>query len=266
MPHLERANNRYLQATERLASGQRINHPYDDAAGLSRATLLESEIRSAAQAQNNAGQGLAIIQIAEGGMQQAGNILMRMRELAVQGSNEATSDQERQLLGIELGQLSEELDRLANTVRYADSPLLNGQGRDYVFQVGTGNTEYDRVSFNTSSVDARADSLGVRGLSVSDSSSSQSSIDAISNAIHQVQNSRALLGAMQTRFHFVADQLKSYEMNVTSMHSMVMDADVAKETTELLSSEIQQRSAIAVMAQANIYPRLALKLIEMGMM
>lgn len=262
-PHLESASRRYSQATARLASGKRILHPSDDAAGLSRASLVESRLRGTEQAQRNTSQAQSLIQVAEGGIEETSNIINRLRELSMQGASNYLTDAERGLIEIEMRQLTEEVDRLSESVRFAGQPLLNGRGAQYTFQVGTESTDSDKVTFDASGLDMHASALGISSLSISDTDAAASSLATLDAAQQKVLEARSTLGAIQSRLQPVQNQLKSQEESLTLVLSNIMDADVVNESLNLASSQIIQQSSIAMLAQTNKLPQLALRLIEL---
>jgi len=154
------------KAYEKLASGQRIIHAGDDAAGLSISENLRAQIRSMGQAERNANDGISFVQVAEGGLNEVSNILIRLRELAIQAASDTVGDKERGYINNEAQQLVSEVDRIANVTNFNGTPLLNGESSKDVleFQVGTRNNESDRIQFNVGENDVRAGTLGIDGL------------------------------------------------------------------------------------------------------
>jgi len=134
--HLEAGSRTYAKSMERLASGKRINRPGDDAAGLSLSFGLEARIRSIKQAKRNAEDALSLIQVAGGGLNEVGNILIRLRELSIQAASDTISDKEREMLQIEASSLEQEIDRIADSTKYLGTPLLNGEGQSFDFFIG----------------------------------------------------------------------------------------------------------------------------------
>lgn len=253
------------RAMERMASGKRINHVHDDPAGLALAASLKSKLHSIQQAQRNAMDATSLIQVAEGGLNTMDNILSRLRELAMQAASDTVGDTERQLLHLEFNQLRDEVARISATTRYLGTPLLNGTQKELMFQIGTENSENDRIIYNTSTVDVRPSSLGIDDISIEDRDSAVDSLAAIDNALSQVQAPRAQLGAIQSRMQSVSEFLGVYEENLTAARGRIFDTDYAKETTEQFQAQVRQGAAIAVLAQANQQPAHVLKLLERSM-
>lgn len=262
--YLEKASEDHDRANERVASGRRINRSLDDAAGLAISSRLESKIRSTQQAERTALDALSLIQVAEGGMNEVSNILVRVRELSIQAGSDNLSDEERNLLNFEGKQLTEEIERLAQSTSFSGTSLLNGSGKELSFQIGIENTEYDRISYDSGKINLTAGNLGVASLDLSEKGSALDGLENIDKAMLQTQAARAQLGALQARMHPMVSNLRNFEENLTAANARIRDADLAKESTELIRTQVQQKAAISVLAQANLSPALALKLIESG--
>lgn len=260
--HMEETSRMYGEASERLASGKRINKSGDDAAGLAISTAMEGKIRSMQQARRNAQEALSLMQVAEGGMNEVSNLLVRLRELSIQAASDTIGDKERSMLDLEATQIKEEVDRLANSTEYFGTPLLNGQGKEFTFQIGPDNSESNRIQYSTSKLDLRASSLGISGVSLSDSGSALDTLGRVDEAISQLNIPRAEVGAMQSRFNSVVNNLFIYEENLSQAKSRIVDADVAHESAKMVQAAVLQRAGAAVVAQANMVPALALKLID----
>jgi flagellin len=260
---LARTNEDQAKIYERLSSGQRINHAGDDAAGLSISENLRAQIRSVGQAERNANDGISFAQVAEGGLTEIGNIMIRLRELAIQAGSDTIGDKERGFINNEANSLIQEVDRIANVTSFAGTPLLNGQSKKGTleFQVGIRNDESDRILFNTSENDVRASTLGVEGLDYTNVSSARDAIDKVDNAMGQVFAARARLGATQTKLHATINNLGITKETYSEGRSRIADTDVAQETSNLVRGNILQSAGIAVLGQANQTPMSALKLI-----
>lgn len=248
---------------QRLSSGQRITQAGDDAAGLSISENLRAQIRSLGQAERNAQDGISFAQVAEGGMTEISNIMIRMRELAIQGASDTVGDKERGFLHQEASSLLAEVDRIAGSTNFNGTPLLNGQapkGR-LEFQVGTSAKEEDRIYFDTNENDVRADSLGVNGVSMESIDGARDSLDKIDGGLNKVLAARARLGAVQNKMQSTINNVSITKENLSQARSRIADADIATETSELTRSNILQSAGIAVLAQANSAPMQALKLL-----
>lgn len=248
---------------QRLSSGQRITEAGDDAAGLSISENLRAQIRSMAQAERNANDGISFAQVAEGGLSEIGNIMVRLRELAIQAASDTIGDKERGYINQEAQSLVNEVDRIANVTQFNGTPLLNGQASkaNLEFQVGTRNDTADRILFNAKENDVRASSLGVDGISYDSIDSARDSLDKIDEAMSRVLGARARLGATQNKLHSAVNNLGIAKENLTNARSRIADTDVAAETSELVRGSILQQAGVAVLAQANQAPMQALKLL-----
>lgn len=251
---------RQEHATQALASGSRIVNAADDAAGLAISESLKGQIRGIAQARNNAFNAGSSIQIAEGGLNEINNILIRMRELGIQAASDNIGDQERGFLNEEGKQLLEEADRIAKTTRFGDKRLLDGSGGDMEFQVGAFAGKENVIKYSLS-MDATAGQLGIDGISVSDKDSARESLQTVDDALQKLGSMRANFGSIQSRLYATTSNLDIQYENLSAANSRIRDADVAKETAELASSAVLQQAAVSVLAQANQFPGVALKLI-----
>ncbi len=248
---------------QRLSSGARITNAGDDAAGLSISENLRAQIRSMGQAERNANDGISFAQVAEGGLSEIGNMLIRMRELAVQAGSDTVGEKERGYINQEVQSLVAEVDRISNVTNFNGTALLNGQSDKDVleFQVGIRNAEPDRIQFDTSVNDVRADTLGISGLDYTSIDSAREALDQVDEAVSKVFGARAQLGAMQNKLHATVNNLGVAKENLSQARSRIADTDVAGETSELVRGSILQQAGISVLAQANSAPMTALKLL-----
>jgi flagellin len=259
-----RTNRSTLDRTlERLSSGSRINHAGDDAAGLAISESLRAQLRGLAQAERNAQDGISLVQVAEGALAEVSNLLIRMRELGVQGASDTVGDNERRFLDLEFKQMMQEIDRIAQSTEYNRVPLLNGTGSTFEIQIGTRNDPtVDRVQiFDAASADINIVSLGVNLSSVLDKVSAQNSLDTLDKAISHVTSIRAGFGAMQNRLQSVINNLMISKENLSAANSRIRDADIAEETSELTKSQILMQSGVSVLTQANTVMKSALGLL-----
>jgi len=246
----------------RLSSGNRITSAGDDAAGLSISEGLRAQIRSTSQAERNANDGISFVQVAEGGMSEIGNILIRLRELSIQAASDTIGDKERGFINQEFQSLIGEVDRIANVTSFGGTQLLNGQsGDDLQFQVGIRNNEADRIIFKTSENDVRADSLGVSGISAESIDAARNALDNIDAGMAKVSEARARMGAMQNKMQSTVNNLMITKENLSQARSRIADADIAEETSNLAKNNILQQAGVSVLAQANMAPTSALKLL-----
>ena len=193
-------NEAQAKSLGKLSSGTRIVRSADDAAGLAISEKLKATIRGQAQAERNANDGISMIQTAEGGLSEVGNILIRMRELSVQAASDTVGDTERGFTDLEYQNLKQEIERISQVTEFNGKKLLNGTGDTYDFQIGINNDDFqDRIKFNTEMLNSSLDSLGVGDLAVTSKEESQNALAALDTAIQKVSGQRAELGAKQNR-------------------------------------------------------------------
>lgn len=245
-----------------LSSGSRITKAADDAAGLGISENLKSQIRSYAQASRNANDAISMVQVAEGGLGEISNILTRMRELGIQAASDTLGDKERSFLDLEVQQLKSEMERISRTTRFGSTSLLDGTGDRFDIQVGINNeSSQDRISFDSSSLNATLSELGVNGVEFSKKQGAQSALQTLDNAQSKVASFRAYLGALQNRFQSTSDNLGVQHENLSAANSRIRDADIASSTAEAARNNILLQASTSVLAQANQQPGLALKMI-----
>lgn len=246
----------------KLSSGTRINKAGDDAAGLAISEKLKANLRGTQQASRNAGDGISMIQTAEGGLNEVSNILIRLRELSVQSASDTIGDQERKFSDLEFQQLTQEIERISTSTQFNGKQLLTGEGESLDFQIGIMNdAKNDRLSYRPQDSNTRAEALGVGGLGVLTKESSQTNLETIDEAINKVNSNRANLGALQNRLQSTISNLEVRSENLAAANSRIRDADMAYESAEMTKSNILSSSATSVLAQANNSGSAALKLI-----
>lgn len=262
--HLRLTRQNLDKSFERLSSGSRINRAGEDAAGLAISENLRAQVRGLQQAERNAQDGVSLVQVAEGGLQEISNILIRLRELAVQAASDTVGPTERKFLNAEYDALLSETDRIANATEYNKIPLLNGTGSVFEIQVGTrNNPNIDRISFfDSSSADVNSVALGINLTNVADKASAQNALGALDSAIISVSSIRADFGAMQNRLQSIINNLAISVENMSAANSRIRDTDVASETAELTKNNILMQSGTAVLAQANQSIQSALSLLK----
>ena len=245
-----------------LASGSRINIAADDAAGLAISERLKSQIRSARQANRNANDGISMIQTAEGGLNEIGTMITRLRELGIQSASDTVADTERSFINKEVEQLKSEINRIAQTTKWGTTNLLDGTTPKFDFQVGLFNSELqDRISFDSSVNVATLDRLGLADLDYTSKSGSQQALERLDVAQNTVNGYRANLGALQNRLTSTIDNLSVQEENLSAANSRVRDTDVAMASSEMVRNQILLQAGTATLAQANQTNQMALKLI-----
>jgi flagellin len=250
------------KSLEKLASGSRINHSGDDAAGLAISESLRAQIRGLRQAKRNALDGTSLIQVSEGGLNEISNILIRLRELSIQAASDTIGDTERALADREFQSLKQEIDRIANVTNFSGTPLLNGKAGIFEIQVGIHNNPIlDRIVYNGERADASLDALKLGGESIATKQGSQLSLAVLDDALIRVNSIRADLGAMQNRLQSTINNISIYDENLSAANSRIRDTDVAEEVSEMTKNNILMQAGISVLGQANSTNSAAVKLL-----
>ena len=251
------------KAMEKLSSGLRINRAGDDAAGLAISEKMRGQIRGLDQASRNSQDGISLIQTAEGALNETHSILQRMRELAVQASNDTNIGDDREQIGKEIAQLQEEIDRIAGQTEFNKKALIDGTATSVKFQVGANSDQMVSLAIGTMTVGALGVSAGKVVISSSTSAASISGmIDTINDAIDTVSGERAKLGAMQNRLEHTINNVNTSSENLTAAESRVRDVDMAKEMMNFSKNNILNQAAQAMLAQANQQPQGVLQLLR----
>lgn len=246
----------------RLSSGFRINQAADDAAGLAISENLRAQIRGLKQASRNANDGVSLVQVAEGGLNEVSSMIIRLRELAVQAASDTIGDTERKFLDVEYQQLKSEIQRVAEVTEFNGRELLNGTGGVMDIQVGVHNDAFkDRISFNASAANASLEALGLTAEGLATKEQAQMSIDTVDTALISVNAMRANFGAMQNRLGSTINNLAISHENLSAANSRIRDTDIAEETAELTRATILQQAGVSVLGQANSMQQVALKLL-----
>lgn len=250
------------QSLARLSSGYRINQAADDAAGLAISENLRAQIRGLGQANRNANDGVSLVQVAEGGLNEVSNMLIRLRELGVQAASDTIGDTERKFLDVEYQQLKSEIQRISEVTKFNGYDLLNGTGGIMDIQVGVHNDPFkDRISFNTAAANATVDALGMTAESVATKEGAQMSLETVDTAMVSVNAMRANFGAMQNRLTSTIQNLAIAHENLSAANSRIRDTDIAAESAELTRNTILRQAGVSVLGQANQAQGIALKLL-----
>lgn len=258
---LEASREELSRTQDRMASGSRIVKAMDDAAGLAISENLRASIRSTGQNIRNAHEGMGLLQTADGALNEVSNIIIRMKELAVQAASDTNGDKERGYLNHEYEQLKLELDRISQVTTYNGRSLLNGEGGEIEIQVGPNNDEFlDRVLVS-SNFDIRLEVLGLENLSIGDRDSAREALDPISDAQDKIAVTRGAIGAGESRLNSTMGSLGHYVENTSAAFAVIRDADFAHETAQLAKYNILSQAGVALLGQANQTPALALKLL-----
>jgi len=253
-------NQRLARNFQHLSTGLRIATASDDSAGLAISERLRAQIRSLSQAERNANDGVSLVQTAEGALNEVSNILVRLRELAVQSSNGTMSSRDKETLQEEFTALVNEITRIAKSTEFNGIKLLDGSATFSSFQVGIGTDSAINKIFVSLSP-ALATSLGLSSLNIGSGGDTSQAISQIDTAINQVSALRGAFGAVQNRLSSTIANLASARENLSAAESRIRDVDVAYETAQLTRNSILQQAAISILAQANMGPQAALALL-----
>ncbi|MDA9189747.1 flagellin [bacterium] len=260
--NLKNTSHRVNDNYRKLSTGERITRAADDAAGLAISEKMKSEIRGLKQAGRNANDAISLIQTAEGGLSEVSNIVIRLRELAIQAATDTIGEQERGFSNIEFQNLKEEIDRISQVMSFNGKKLLNGTGGVMEFQIGIFNDpSLDRLRFDSSSADATLDSLGLSAESIGSKEGAQISLERLDNALVKINGTRANLGAIQNRLTSTIQNIQVSDENLSAANSRIRDADFADETARLAKNNILLQAGTSVLSQTNSNPSIALKLL-----
>jgi flagellin len=241
--HLDRAQRQIDHSLGALASGSRVVHAGDDAAGFAIAESLRGQLGGVKQAKFNAESATSLVQTAEGGLNEQNNILVRLRELAVYAASDTVGNDERGFLNAEFTQLTEEFDRIAKSTRFGNKQVLTGSGEEFQFQVGAFKGPENVIKFtldaNTTAVD-----IGVEGIEIDDKSGALDALATLDEAILKISGVRSTFGAMQSRLQYTIDALSIQTENIAQARS-----------------HIQQQMAVSVITQANTSAQQAVRLL-----
>ena len=257
---LNSASNEQGKSMEKLSSGLRINKAGDDAAGLSISEKMRGQIRGLEQASKNSQDGISLIQTAEGALNETHSILQRMRELAVQGSNDTNVTKDREAISKELTQLQTEITRIADETEFNTQKLIQTND-SYNFQVGANSGQTITLSING----MKASDLGIGAASeilVDTTTNAQATLTNINTAIETVSEERSKLGAYQNRLEHTINNLNTGAENLTAAESRIRDVDMAKEMMAQTKNSILSQAAQAMLAQANQQPQGVLQLLR----
>ena len=234
-------------STEKLSSGYRINRSADDAAGLSISEKMRSQIRGLNKAASNAQDGISLVQVAEGALNETHSILQRMNELATQAANDTNTSTDRTAIQAEIDQLTSEINRIQSTTQFNTMNLLDGTFSSKNLQVGSLSGQSIGISIKN----MNASSLGVDALKVSSFASAGSSMDKIQSAINLVSTQRSTLGALQNRLEHTINNLNTTAENTQAAESRIRDVDMATEMVEYSKNNILAQAGQSMLAQAN---------------
>ncbi len=254
---------------ERLSSGLRVNNARDDAAALSISLSLRSNIASMNQAVRNTNDGLSLLSVAEGALVETGNMLQRMRELAIESSNATLNTTQRASINQEFTALQSEIDRISLVTNFNGQYMLNGSlasgaATSLNLQVDIQNTSTSRINLNSAANLTNMDTtaLNISSSSISSATAAQSALVNIDAAISTVATSRGNIGAVQNRLSRTVSNLSINIENTTAAESRLRDADMAAEISQFTQNQIKVQASTSMLAQANLVPQSVLQLLK----
>ena len=260
------------KSLEKISSGLRINRSADDAAGLAVATRMHSDNVSLKQAMRNTNDGISLVQTAEGSLNELSNILVRLRELTIQVSNETYTSTDRTSIASEMGQLKNEYQRIVTSASFNRKSLLNSTDTSLNIQVGIFSSSNNRIGINLSSSNATATAVGLNTLFTSIASASawanhnltvsNAALITIDTAITTISRYRSNFGALQNRLESALNEASNYSQNLTAAKSRIMDVDYASESANMVRFQIMQQASVAALAQAKALPQSIISLLS----
>lgn len=248
-------NNEALKINEKLATGLRINRAGDDASGLAVSEKMRSQIRGLNQASKNVVDGVSFVQVAEGHMQSTTDILHRIRELAVQSSNGIYSDEDRNMMAVEISQLVSEVDRIASQATFNGLNILTGRfNTDNPMTLHVGANMDERISVSIGDMSATA--IGLRGadgtmVDLSTADSANATIGIVDEALSKVLKQRADLGGFQNRLEVAVKGIDIAAENMQAAESRIRDADYAQLMVESVRNQVLTQASVSTLAQSN---------------
>jgi flagellin len=259
---LNQTSRSLSRSFERISSGQRIARAADDAAGLGVAENLRRTSASAAVAQRNTNDGMSFIAVAEGASSEVGNLLVRMRELAVQGASETLGDDERAYVQSEFAALSTEVDRIAEVTEFNGQALTNGTLTSVNVQVGVNATANDQIAITLGDLTSATLGVDTGAVDMSTAGGASAALASIDTAIETVSSYRAAYGATENRLSSALNNLETFEQTTIEAESRIRDADFGAETAELSQNQILQQAGVSVLSQAKSINQSALSLLQ----
>ena len=261
--HLAKTQHAMASSVAKLSSGLRVNSAADDAAGLGVSERLKNHVRGLAQAERNSNDGISLLQIAEGALNEIHGLLDRLRELAVQSSNGTLEVTERAYIQTEKIQLAAEITRISDVTEFGGINMIGADAAAFAFQVGIRASAESRISVTL--IDTDAAGLAVSGtMSLSTAVAAQTAITTLDAAIDTISSRRSTIGSVLNRLAVTITNLATARENTASAFSRIRDVDVASETAELIRTQILSQAGVAMLAQANQLPSAALSLLGGG--
>ena len=255
-------------AMEKLSTGYRINDAGDDAAGLAIAAIMSNQILGTNMAGRNASHAIAMVQVADGALNEVSTLMQRMRELAVQASTETYTTNDLQLMQTEYVQLEDEIDRIVDQTRYNTMNILNGVGSQagddlFVMQVGANSGDTITLEFGTYDISITGAALNdLDGLSINSRNNAQSALTSIDDAFQSLGANRARLGSYMNRLGHALNNTEIYSQNLSDSRSRIEDTDYAYWMAQMARHEIVRQASMAMLSTANVVPKQVLQLLQ----
>ena len=249
------------RALMQLSSGERFSTAGEDTAGFTISESLKSQVKGVRASRMNADNAISFVQVAEGSMNEQSNLLIRLKEIAIQAASDPMAANEREVLNEEFQGLLLEIDRIAKTTRYGSSQLLTGSGKKFEVQVGADSAKENIVRYSLDA-DTSADGLDISDLEVSDQDDAVDSIKDLDEALKKLSMARASFGALQARLQHAVDHLQSNEVELETARSKIADTDMADAVSRMTKAKIQTSFQVATLAQAHVGLESALKLLN----
>jgi flagellin len=259
--NLGRSQSLLQRSFNKLSSGFRINSAADDAAGLAISESMKSQIRSYVVAERNANDAISMVQTAEGALGEVQDIVVRMRELAIQAANGSFTATDRGYINTEYEQLKDEFVRIQGAAKFNGKPLFQATSSSILFQVGLDYSQSDQLSVTFGGFALSTLVATSNVLSGSTVSSALAAIGTIDGAMTDISTQRAKYGASMNRLEIVTSSIQTMRLNIAAANSRIRDVDVAEETSVMARNQVLTQAGVSVLAQANQLPNLALSLI-----
>ncbi|MCB0416268.1 MAG: flagellin FliC [Bdellovibrionales bacterium] len=259
--YINRNTDQLKKSQERAASGSRLERAQEDPTGLALSEILRMQRTGTTQNIRNLNDGMSYLEAADGALEEITNILVRMRELSMQSATGTVGDQERYYINDEYQVLKEEIERLARTTRIGDKQLLSGEGGNIIVQAGLNHLNYDSVDV-TAPHEVTLDRLEISPMHLTTMKDAGDSLVQLDKAISKVAAVRGAIGASESRLSSLISSREEYENSLAVSRSMLRDTDYALESATVASLNILSQTGVALLAQANNVPQLALKLLS----
>jgi flagellin len=258
--NLYKSQNALQSTFNKLSSGNRINTAKDDAAGLAISESLKSQVKTLTINERNAGDAISMAQTAEGALGELSNIVLRMRELAVQASNGALQSADRDFVQTEFTNLQAETKRIMTSTKFNGKQLITSSTRSEDYQIGITNSNDDRITISFGGIALQ--SLTTDARVSSGPGNARSALDTIDSALFKVSQARARFGAMMNRFETTISNIQSVRLNLSAANSRIRDVDIADEAATQSKNQVLTQAGTSVLSQANQTPQAAMSLLR----